>query len=219
MRPAKQSIAITMGLFKNAIMFNYLICSPFCVTVPNHICADAITEEKYASVENVVISFNVELAHFSPWSSGGSRSINGHFTMLRDWNSLLMVIRTHQSQLRLLLLCFKPMRTRKIKQNFKSNICNVALPVHLQHVWLKPQTLSADVLINCVMECSSGAKICSLLFWNCFWNPTTGILLYLALWMSLKQRGLPEAWSSWVISTINDTINMAIWCYQRQHGK
>lgn len=106
MRPAKQSIAITMGLFENTIIFNSLICSPFCVTVSNHICADAITEEKYASVENVVISFSVELAHFSPWSSGGSRSINGNITMLGQCNSLLTVIRTHQSQLSLLFIVF-----------------------------------------------------------------------------------------------------------------
>lgn len=45
-----------MGPFENTIMFNYLICSPFCVTVPNHICADAITEEKYACVENAVLN-------------------------------------------------------------------------------------------------------------------------------------------------------------------
>lgn len=138
MRPAKQSIAITMGLVENTIMFNYVICSPFCVTVPNHICADAITEEKYASVENVVISFSVELAHSSPQSSGGSGSINSYITMLRHWNSLLMLIKTHQSQLSLLLLCFNllvslrakwsPISIRKIKQNVKSHICIAALP-------------------------------------------------------------------------------------------
>lgn len=72
---------------------------------------------------------------------------------------------------------------------------------------------------SCVMKYSLGAKICSSLFWNCFWNPTTGIRFNLALQMSLKQRGLPEAWSSWVISTINDTINMTIWCHQQQQGK
>ncbi len=70
-----------MRLVENTIKFNYVICSPFCVTDPNHICADAITEEKYASVDNVVISFSVELAHSSPQSSGGSRSINSHITM------------------------------------------------------------------------------------------------------------------------------------------
>lgn len=216
MRPAKQSIAITMGLFKNTIMFNYLICSPFCVTVPNHICDDAITEEKYASVENVVISFSVELAHFSPRSSGGSRSINGHIAMLRHWNSLLMVIRTHQSQLRPLLLCFKTMSTRKIKQNFKSNICNVALPVHLQHVWLKPQTLSVDVSITAVWwSAVRGLKFVAYCFETAFEVTRLGsFYIWLCGCLSNKEDSLKPRAHEWLAQL----MILSIWPFGVTNG-
>lgn len=123
---------------KTQLCLTTLFVLHFALRIPNHICADAITEEKYASVDNVVISFSVELAHSIPRSSGGSRSINSHITMLRQRNSSLMVIKTHKSQLSLLLLCVNllvslrakgsPMSTRKIKQNEKSHICIAALP-------------------------------------------------------------------------------------------
>lgn len=136
--------------------------------------------------------------------------------MLRHSNSLLMVIRTHQSQLRLLLLCFKPMSTRKIKQNFKSNICNVALPVHLQHVWLQPQTLSVDVSITTVWwSAVRGLKFVAYCFETAFEVPRLGsFYIWLCGCLSNKEDSLKPGAHEWLAQL----MILSIWPFGVTNG-